>query len=75
MATVTVTTSNGTTVDIRLYQSHAYAVTASDENGITLCNPHGTNPGTKGESQPATFTMSWEDYERYFGATTIGRTS
>lgn len=75
MATVTVTTSNGTTADIRLYQSHAYTVTASDENGITLCNPHGTNPGTQGESQPATFTMSWEDYERYFGATTIGRTS
>lgn len=64
-------TVNGQPTQIELYGAHAYTVVSADANGVTLCNPHGSNPAKDGMA-PATFTLSWDDYEKYYGHTTIG---
>ena len=65
-------TVNGQPTQIDLYRAHAYTIVSADANGVTLCNPHGSNPTTGGGEAPATFTLSWDDYEKYYGHTTIG---
>ena len=65
-------TVNGQLTPIKLYEAHAYTVVSADTNGVTLCNPHGSNPTTGGGEAPATFTLSWDDYEKYYGNTAIG---
>ena len=65
-------TVNGQPTQIDLYGAHAYTIVSADANGVTLCNPHGFNPKTGGGRAPATFTLSWEDYEKYYGNTAIG---
>lgn len=71
MASVNATV-NGQPTQIKLYEAHSYTVVSADANGVTLCNPHGFNPTTGGGKAPATFTLSWEDYEKYYGNTAIG---
>ena len=71
MASVNATV-NGQPTQIDLYGGHAYTIVSADANGVTLCNPHGFNPTTGGGEAPATFTLSWEDYEKYYGNTAIG---
>ena len=71
MASVNATV-NGQPTQIKLYEAHSYTVVSADANGVTLCNPHGFNPKTGGGRAPATFTLSWEDYEKYYGNTAIG---
>ena len=71
MASVNATV-NGQPTQIKLYEAHSYTVVSADANGVTLCNPHGFNPKTGGGEAPATFTLSWEDYEKYYGNTAIG---
>ena len=65
-------TVDGRPTQIDLYGAHAYTVVSADTNGVTLCNPHGNNPKTGGGEEPATFTLSWDNYEKYYGNTTIG---
>ena len=65
-------TVNGKPAPIKLYGGHSYTVVSADANGVTLCNPHGWNPTTRGKEAPATFTLSWDDYEKYYGNTAIG---
>ena len=66
-------TVNGQPTQIKLYHAHAYTVVSADANGVTLCNPHGSNPTPSGVDAPANFTLSWEEYERYYGNTAIGQ--
>lgn len=65
-------TVNGQPTPIKLYGAHAYTIVSADANGVTLCNPHGSNPTTGDGKAPATFTLSWDDYEKYYGNTAIG---
>ena len=65
-------TVDGQPAQIKLGGGYAYTVVSADANGVTLCNPHGFNPKTGGGRAPATFTLSWEDYEKYYGNTAIG---
>ena len=62
---------DGKDTEIRLVEHHAYTVVSADANGVTLCNPHGMNYSSDGNA-PATFTLSWEDYEAHYGSTVIG---
>ena len=71
MASVNATV-NGQPTQIKLYEGHAYTIVSANTNGVTLCNPHGFNPKTGGGEAPATFTLSWDDYEKYYGNTAIG---
>lgn len=64
-------TVDGKDTEIRLVEHHAYTVVSADANGVTLCNPHGMNYSSDGNA-PATFTLSWEDYEAHYGSTVIG---
>jgi len=64
-------TVDGKDTEIRLVEHHAYIVVSADANGVTLCNPHGMNYSSDGNA-PATFTLSWEDYEAHYGSTVIG---
>lgn len=64
-------TVDGKHTEIRLVEHHAYTVVSADANGVTLCNPHGMNYSSDGNA-PATFTLSWEDYEAHYGSTVIG---
>ena len=66
------TTVDGQPTQIYLYGGHSYTIVSADANGVTLCNPHGSNPTTGGKEAPATFTLSWDDYEKYYGNTAIG---
>ena len=65
-------TVNGQPTQIDLYGAHAYTIVSADANGVTLCNPHGSNPTPGDGKAPATFTLSWDDYEKYYGNTAIG---
>ncbi len=71
-AEVGVTLPSGEKTNIELYHGHAYMVVDADQNGVTLANPHGHNNDQTGREVDGTFTMSWEDYEKYYGSTTIG---
>ena len=71
-AEVGVTLPSGEKTNIELYHGHAYMVVGADQNGVTLANPHGHNNDQTGREVDETFTMSWEDYEKYCGSTTIG---
>ena len=62
----------GQRTQIDLVEAHSYTVVSADTNGVTLCNPHGSNHKTGGGEAPATFTLSWDDYEKYYGNTAIG---
>ena len=64
-------TVDGKDTEIRLVEHHSYTVVSADANGVTLCNPHGMNYSSDGNA-PATFTLSWEDYEAHYGSTVIG---
>ena len=65
-------TVNGQPAQIKLGGGHAYTIVSADANGVTLCNPHGKNTYSSGRDAPATFTLSWQDYEKYYGNTAIG---
>ena len=65
-------TVDGKDTEITLVGNHSYTVVSADANGVTLCNPHGSNPTPGGGKAPATFTLSWEDYEAHYGSTVIG---
>lgn len=67
-ATVTI---NGQPQTINIVSNHSYTVVSSDNNGVTMRNPWGLNQ-TDGEDAPAEFTMSWEDFEKYYGDVAIG---
>ena len=64
-------TVDGKDTEITLVGNHSYTVVSADANGVTLCNPHGSNTTSDGTG-PATFTLSWEDYEAHYGSTVIG---
>ena len=65
-------TVDGQPAQIKLGGGHAYTIVSADANGVTLCNPHGKNTYSSGKDAPATFTLSWKDYEKYYGNTAIG---
>ena len=71
MASVNATV-DGQPTQIYLHGGHSYTIVSADTNGVTLCNPHGSNPTPGDEKAPATFTLSWDDYEKYYGNTAIG---
>ena len=71
MASVNATV-DGQPTQIYLHGVHSYTIVSADTNGVTLCNPHGSNPTPGDEKAPATFTLSWDDYEKYYGNTAIG---
>ena len=64
-------TVDGKDTEITLVGNHSYTVVSADANGVTLCNPYGSNTTSDGTG-PATFTLSWEDYEAHYGSTVIG---
>ena len=65
-------TVDGQPAQIKLGGGYAYTIVSADTNGVTLCNPHGKSIYSSGGVAPATFTLSWEDYEKYYGNTAIG---
>jgi len=73
-APVNVTLPNGQHETIDIYDSHSYTATRADESGGTLINPHGRNPisNTTDSTQNGEFTISWEDFQKYYGDVTIG---
>ena len=48
-------------------------LTPNDTAGVTLVNPHGSNPRVTGGSvNGGEFTISWDDFEKYYGDVAIG---
>ncbi|MGO3796526.1 MAG: hypothetical protein ACTJGR_05330 [Pauljensenia sp.] len=72
-AAVVQATTNGTTQGLKLSGSHAYMVVSANDDGITLRNPWGYNKPAQG-SMPldGTFTISWDDFETYYGSVSMG---
>lgn len=70
----TATMMNGKPQQIEIVGAHAYEVVTSDENGVTLRNPWGyNNTGADGtDPLDATFTLTWEDFEKYCGDVAVG---
>lgn len=72
-APVTATLPDGTQETIKIYDSHSYMVKKADQSGVTLVNPHGKNPRVTGDPvDGGEFTISWEDFEKYYGDVAIG---
>lgn len=73
-APVNVTLPNGQHETIDIYDSHSYTATRADESGVTLINPHGLNKisNTTDYTQNGEFTISWEDFQKYYGDVAIG---
>ncbi|WP_448749509.1 C2 family cysteine protease [Actinomyces sp.] len=72
-APVTATLPDGTQETIKIYDSHSYMVKKADQSGVTLVNPHGSNPrATGGSVDGGEFTISWEDFQKYYGDVAIG---
>ena len=59
---------------IDLYARHSYMIMSANETSLTLVNPHGRNSGTSHQSPilHGEFSMSWSEFEKYFGYITIG---
>ena len=52
---------------------HTELLTPNDTAGVTLVNPHGSNPRVTGGSvNGGEFTISWHDFEKYYGDVVIG---
>ena len=73
-APVDVTLPNGQETRIDIYRGHDYVVTHADSSGLTLVNPHGTNTVSETGSATPTgeFTISWENFNKYYGDVTLG---
>lgn len=73
-APVTATLPDGTQETIKLYDSHSYMVKKADQSGVTLVNPHGFNliPNSDDPTPDGEFTISWDDFEKYYGDVAIG---
>lgn len=72
-APVTATLPDGTQETIKIYDSHSYMVKKADQSGVTLVNPHGSNPRVTGDPvDGGDFTISWEDFQKYYGDVAIG---
>lgn len=73
-APVTATLPDGTQETIKIYDSHSYMVKKADQSGVTLVNPHGFNfiPNCNDPTPDGEFTISWEDFEKYYGDVAIG---
>lgn len=73
-APVTATLPDGTQETIKIYDSHSYMVKKADQSGVTLVNPHGFNsiPNCKDPTPDGEFTISWDDFEKYYGDVAIG---
>lgn len=72
-APVTATLPDGTQETIEIYDSHSYMVKKADQSGVTLVNPHGSNPRPSGsKTSNGEFTISWEDFQKYYGDVAIG---
>lgn len=73
-APVDVTLPNGQETRIDIYRGHDYVVTHADSSGLTLVNPHGTNTVSETGSATPTgeFTISWENFNEYYGNVTLG---
>lgn len=73
-APVSVKLPDGTQQTIDIYAHHSYMVKHADQSGVTLVNPHGEN--TISNSYLSTpngeFTISWEDFQKYYGYVAIG---
>lgn len=74
LAPVDVTLTDGTKQTIQIYASHSYMVKHADQSGVTLVNPHGFNliPNCDEPTPDGEFTISWEDFEKYYGDVAIG---
>ncbi len=74
LAPVNVTLADGTQQTIQIYASHSYMVKKADQSGVTLVNPHGFNsiPHCDAPTPDGEFTISWDDFEKYYGDVAIG---
>ncbi len=51
---------------------HTELLTPNDTAGVTS-NPHGSNPRVTGDPvDGGEFTISWEDFQKYYGDVAIG---
>ncbi len=63
---------------VNIVAGHAYTVLYADEEGLTVRNPHGSNPGSghpplmDNRTVPETITFSWQDASKVFGAFEVG---
>ena len=70
-ATVMIDGNNET---IQIFAHHSYMIKSANETSLTLVNPHGRNPGINHQRSilHGEFSMSWSEFEKYFGYITIG---
>ena len=70
-ATVMIDGNNET---IQIFAHHSYMIKSANETFLTLVNPHGRNPGINDQWSilHGEFSMSWSEFEKYFGYITIG---
>nr|WP_295967118.1 C2 family cysteine protease [uncultured Actinomyces sp.] len=73
-APVSVKLPDGTQQTIDIYAHHSYMVKHADQSGVTLVNPHGENTisNTSDSTPNGEFTISWEDFQKYYGHVAIG---
>ena len=73
-APVSVKLPDGTQQTIDIYAHHSYMVKHADQSGVTLVNPHGENTisNTFRSTPNGEFTISWEDFQKYYGYVAIG---
>ena len=73
-APVSVKLPDGTQQTIDIYARHSYMVKHADQSGVTLVNPHGENTisNTSLSTPNGEFTISWEDFQKYYGHVAIG---
>ena len=59
---------------IDLYARHSYMIKSANETSLTLVNPHGSNFDINHRRLilHGEFSMSWSEFEKYFGYITIG---
>ncbi len=70
-ATVMIDGNNET---IQIFAHHSYMIKSANETSLTLVNPHGRNPGINHQRSilHGEFSMTWSEFEKYFGYITIG---
>ena len=73
-APVSVKLPDGTQQTINIYARHSYMVKHADQSGVTLVNPHGENTISNSflSTPNGEFTISWEDFQKYYGYVAIG---
>lgn len=67
-----VVTVDGHPQFVKIYSQHAYTVVRADSETVTVRNPWGHNKLIGNSRTGAVMTMTWPQFERYFGSVAVG---